>query len=65
MTIFHFNEDDGDDDTTADIPRASAAPGRNIYGSDGTGPENFDQFELEYLSVLLARTVAEEDLGEH
>ncbi|KAM0456965.1 hypothetical protein ACHAPV_006940 [Trichoderma viride] len=65
VTVFHFNEDDGDDDTTTDIPRAPAAPRRERHGPSGAELEGPDAFEMEYVSVVLARTAAERDRGKH
>lgn len=65
MAVFHFNEDDGDDDTTTDIPRAPAAPRRERHGPNGAELEGPDAFEMEYVSVMLARTAVERDRGKH
>lgn len=65
MTVFHFNEDDEDDDTTTDIPRAPAAPRRERHGPYRADLEAPDAFEMEYVSVMLARAAAERDRGNH
>lgn len=66
MTVFHFNEDYADDaTTTTDIPGAPAAPRSERHGPYGAELEGPDAFEMEYVSVMLARNAAERDQGNH